>query len=31
VFSWRIRWLSRIFSAGSRGIRWPESSNWVVE
>ncbi len=29
MVSCRIRWLSRIFSAGSCGIRWPESSTWV--
>ena len=28
VFSCRIRWLFRIFLAGSFGIRWPEASTW---
>jgi hypothetical protein len=29
VFSWRIRWLSRISPVGSCGIRWPEYSTWL--
>ncbi len=30
VLSCGIRWLFRTFPAGSRRIRWPESSSWAV-